>query len=323
MTILYLIGAIVGCFILTYVMNEDCDHIGGVLDEIANRTRMSQSLKGGVLSAFASSCPELVNVMLAVFLFNSFVDVGVGTIAGSALVNAVLGSGLVLVACLKGKDTIQLPKEQVKRDVYSYLLLLAVFLGAIYVGVPSRILGLVLVLCYVGYVYYAFKTDKTTEPEIVETGLEDKSTMYLTVKFIIGIAILIFCCNYMVVFAGHIGTFFGVPMLIMSLIVLAASTSVPDVSLSIRDGKNGFIDAGLASCVSSNFFDIAFSLGAALLITGVQITLDNVAMYTMGAVVFCMLMVAKFYSGKMGRMHGFIMIGTYVAFIISLFVLFV
>ena len=75
-----------------------------------------------------------------------------------------------------------------------------------------------------------------------------------------------------------LGDALGIPIFIVSVIIAAAATSVPDTFLSYKDALKGNYDDSISNAFGSNVFDIGFAVGFPVLIFGLifgEISLDT------------------------------------------------
>ena len=77
----------------------------------------------------------------------------------------------------------------------------------------------------------------------------------------------------------HLGAALDIPIFIVSVIIAAAATSVPDTFLSYKDALKGNYDDSISNAFGSNVFDIGFAVGFPVLLYGLvynDIVLDKV-----------------------------------------------
>ena len=58
----------------------------------------------------------------------------------------------------------------------------------------------------------------------------------------------------------------NLPISIISVIIAAAATSVPDTIISIKDAKKGNYNDAISNAIGSNIFDICIALGLPILL---------------------------------------------------------
>lgn len=96
----------------------------------------------------------------------------------------------------------------------------------------------------------------------------------------LSIALVVALSTVMVNTAVDFATLLGISPVVISLTILAAGTSVPDLLASVKVAREGFGDTAIANAVGSNVFDILMNLGltwtvAVLLQGGGQIAVDT------------------------------------------------
>lgn len=79
--------------------------------------------------------------------------------------------------------------------------------------------------------------------------------------FVASIGLIAVLSHVLVEAAVHLGEIIHVPAVIISLTVLAAGTSIPDLLSSMIVAKKGRGDMAISNAVGSNIFDILFGLG--------------------------------------------------------------
>ena len=78
---------------------------------------------------------------------------------------------------------------------------------------------------------------------------------------VFSVILVIFFSTLMVENAVDFATALGISPVVISLTILAAGTSIPDLLASIKTAREGFGDTAIANAVGSNIFDILANLG--------------------------------------------------------------
>nr|WP_307775843.1 hypothetical protein [uncultured Cetobacterium sp.] len=272
------------CWIINFFANK----LGDFLDEIAYRLKMTSSVKGVLFDGISSSIPELLTSVVAALAVlgvfsapdpTAFSDVGVGTIGGSAIFNILIIPFLSLLFISSDKvDTLEIDKKAMIRDLTIYLISVGILYIGTMLGELNQMLGIALVVLYSLYALFLIKTGKNQEETtIVEENSRphiNKSMLTLcgiAILTLIPIGISVHMC---VEAATKIGLQLHISRMIMSLVVLAATTSIPDTLLSIRSARNGELDASISNAVGSNSFDICIALGLVLAISAISVKVD-------------------------------------------------
>tara|TARA_B100000524_G_scaffold211071_1_gene110438 strand:+ start:273 stop:1373 length:1101 start_codon:yes stop_codon:yes gene_type:complete len=266
---------------------------------------LSNGVKGATINAISSSMPELLTtIFFLIFLKDAEgFSGGIGTVAGSAVFNAMVipAFSVIVVYYYKIATSIKVSKNVIYRDSISLLIAQATLILIIYFEMLNWLGGLILVLLYSFYVFYMFLKMEKNKPTtyVQENHDSDKNRFILFLKLdfygaIIGnkkidklnsIILLIISlffigvsCLTLVMACELIGeeeySFLGLhnlnglnlPISIVAVIIAAAATSVPDTILSVKDAKKGNYNDAISNALGSNIFDICFALGLPILL---------------------------------------------------------
>jgi len=260
------------------------------LDQVAKRFNMPSDIAGASLMAVGSSAPELFIALLALFIGGAHADVGVGTIVGSAVFNILVITGAS--AAIAGNLAIK--RGSVERDIAFYLgsviLLLIVFWDATITAWEAFIF----VAAYVMYLVVLFVwggRNKAKEPEFADpvAALAKEKPKSIGAKLghfiqqafkliardpiknywwsmLISVAAIAVISYILVETAIGLSDSLNLPPVIVSLTLLAAATSVPDLIASVNVAKQGRGNMAVSNAVGSNIFDILIGLGVPWLI---------------------------------------------------------
>ncbi|MCT4621036.1 MAG: sodium:calcium antiporter [Marinisporobacter sp.] len=293
--------AIIMLFAAAWVINQASDKLGDVLHVLGLKLNIPNSVRGATFDAVASSFPEFSTAMVAVLVYKEFADVGVPTIAGSGIFNVLLIPMLSIFA-YKGTDKLKADRSGVYRDMIFYTISILTLVVTTYTGKFSPIAGIILICIYIGYILTLyFQTKKYREnltlgeqigstaelqKELEDEG-EDEDFIDMPYSKIFGviaitIALLWVSCDAIVKSALVISTTLNIPTMLVSVIILAACTSIPDTLLSVKSAKMGDADGAVSNAVGSNIFDICICLGIPMLIAGKEIPVsfgDNIIIF--------------------------------------------
>jgi len=249
-------------------------------DAIGKQYGINPSVRGATLDATASSFPEFCAVVFGL-IAGSF-EIGIGTIAGSALFNVLV----IPTASAFVVKKLKVRAEVIRRDGVFYLIVVIGLVAAIWFG-PERVtedrswralpmwIGLVAVLVYV--VYVALLTihgrSKNSSPE---SRVANFSLGKIIAKIVVGIAGVGVTTHFLVTSSLDLFEQWGFSEAIAGVTIVAAATSLPDTLLSVYAAKRGDPDGAVANAFGSNTFDILICLGLPILVTGgVQVDWTN------------------------------------------------
>jgi len=181
-------------------------------------------------------------------------------------------------SALVAPKNLKLPKRGIGRDLIFYFAVIVFLAFAIFDGEISRTESLALVIFYIFYVAVLFFAKKEfDEREQLERVEQSGEKIFYT--FTGGIAVIGFLCHTMIENGLALAENFALPLGVVSALVFAIGTSLPDLFLSIAAAKKGNGASAVANIFGSNTFDIAIGLGVPILIVG-QTQIDKSQIFT-------------------------------------------
>ncbi|MCA9347063.1 calcium/sodium antiporter [Candidatus Saccharibacteria bacterium] len=340
MLIIYLVVSVI-CFYILSIITEG--FFVPSIDKIAKKLRLSSDAAGATLLAMGSSAPEFFTSVIAVFGIagSGTADVGSGTIVGSAIFNV-----LVIVGAAAMFKSVTLQWKPVIRDQIFYVLTILMLLWAFWDGKIILIEALSFVLMYSVYVLLAAnwrKWFKYKDVEVVDST-EDKKGFnasftnfvgylipsvkkkpkYYMVTFLLSVALIGVISWVLVEQIIGASDILKINPIFLSLTVLAAGTSVPDLIGSIVVAKQGRGDMAVSNAIGSNIFDVLFGLGLPwslkLLISGGSIAVGKsnliASVILLFATVIAILFMLIIRNWKIGHKSGLFLIVMYVGYCI-------
>ena len=275
--------------IAVYILAVITDHFFvPSLDAVAKRLDMPSDVAGASLMAVGSSAPELFIALTAVFRGGAHGQVGIGTIVGSAVFNILVITG---VSALVAKE-LKIGKGSVERDIIFYLGSVGLLLYVFWNGEIVLWEAVVMVAAYILYLYVLWRWGENnpeerreptqpTKPEEASPGFlgtvnniirqvfgivaRDPQKQYVWAMLISIVAIA--GISWILVEAAVVlSTAIGLPPVIVSMTLLAAGTSAPDLIASVDVAREGRGAMAVANAVGSDIFDVLIGLGVPWLI---------------------------------------------------------
>ena len=287
---------------------------------VARRYKVSDFVIGAAIVGIGTSMPELVVSFFGALKGNA--DVAIGNVVGSNIFNVLGILGLTAIcfpiAIDRKNMTFEIP-FCIAVSVLLTLLALNFFNGT--PSMISRIDGLILILLFVGYMYYSFVRDRnepTPDPSLKGRENDEEIQCILPVwkaivKIVGGLALLITSCDFFVDNAIVIAKSWGVSDAIISLTLIACGTSLPELAASVAAACKKNTQLALGNIVGSNIFNILLILGVSSqvmpLVSSDITTVDYAVMITAAA--FPLLFGFK---GKIGRVGGAVMLLCFVLY---------
>ena len=281
---------------------------------VARRYKVSDFVIGAAIVGIGTSMPELVVSFFGALKGNA--DVAIGNVVGSNIFNVLGILGLTAIcfpiAIDRKNMTFEIP-FCIAISVILTLLALNFFNGT--PATIGRVDGIILLLLFVGYMWYSFARDKqnTTDEAPVETKEPILALWVALLKIVGGLALLITSCDFFVDNAIVIAKSWGVSDAIISLTLIAFGTSLPELAASVAAACKKNTQLALGNIVGSNIFNILLILGLSsqvMPLVSADITIVDYAVM-IAAAAFPLLFGFK---GKIGRVGGAVMLLCFVLY---------
>ena len=281
---------------------------------VARRYKVSDFVIGAAIVGIGTSMPELVVSFFGALKGNA--DVAIGNVVGSNIFNVLGILGLTAIcfpiAIDRKNMTFEIP-FCIGVSVILTLLALNFFNGT--PATIGRVDGIILLLLFVGYMWYSFARDKqnTTDEAPVEAKEPILALWVALLKIVGGLALLITSCDFFVDNAIVIAKSWGVSDAIISLTLIACGTSLPELAASVAAACKKNTQLALGNIVGSNIFNILLILGLSsqvMPLVSADITIVDYAVM-IAAAVFPLLFG---FRGKIGRVGGAVMLLCFVLY---------
>ena len=277
---------------------------------LALRAGVSPLVAGLTVVAFGTSSPELVVSVNAAISGHG--NMAIGNVVGSNLFNICIILGIsALVAPLKIK------MQLLKIDIPVLILTTIGFMLLFADRHISRFEGVVLVSGIVLYTIMNIilaRREKNIEvlAEFQESVTDPKLKWYWSAGLIlIGLGLLIAGSELLVKGAVVIARSLGVGETIISLTIIAAGTSMPELASSIVATIKKEYDIAIGNIIGSNIFNILGIIGISSLVKPLSaIAISNIDLYAMLGVTLLLLPFFRTHY-TLKRDEGFFMIALY------------
>ena len=277
---------------------------------IANRLKISSLVIGLTVVAFGTSLPELIISLKAVLTDAS--HIAIGNIVGSNIANVGLVLGLSSLIF-----PIAIHFDRIKRDLYIYLIVCAVFVVFLYDGIITRIEGIILFSGLILYTWSCIKYRREQDIESVTTVGSIPKTLML---FVLGILSLYFGADLFIKGAIDLATILGVSEVVIGMSIVALGTSLPELSTSIVASFHKEHSISVGNIIGSNLFNILSVIGIVGFVKPIIspkeiLTFEIPIMIAFGLVLIPLGLVKQ----PISRFYSFLLIAAYFAFIYGLF----
>lgn len=292
---------------------------------IARRFGISEFVVGLTIVGIGTSTPEMVVSFIS--SFEGSCDIAMGNIVGSNIANVFLILGLTAIIA-----PIALTKNNVRKDIpfaifVSVLLFLMSYDSLLWgkeSNVLSRVDGVILLILFVLFMIYSFKTPPPAE-ELAQSdsnennieGKEKPKVAIAAVKILAGLATLIFGGKLFVNSGKEIASAAGMSEAYIGITIMALGTSLPELAASVVAAIKKKGQMALGNIIGSNVSNILLILGGSSLIH--PLTLGNITILDFAVMIATTVLLLPcaftFKKNYIDRWEGLIFFIIYVAYI--------
>lgn len=299
---------------------------------VAKRLKVPSMFIGLTIVALGTSLPELsVSVTSA---FSNSIDMSVGNIVGSNLLNMLFILGIV--ACFK---SIKLDKSTAKIDlpfliaITGCLTLFALdtILDSSNSNLISRTESIIFLVLLFLYTYilifnanrtrkrkirqaiYLSKQDIIDQPKEKEEKILKVWQIILCLVF--GLCAVVFGGECVSTTAKYLAIQIGMSEALVGLTVVALGTSLPELVTSIVAAKKGENDLALGNVIGSNIMNISLILGLVSLIAQAPISMTILTDIIILFVCTIIFAICCFTKNKVGKFSGVLLLSLYILYL--------
>ena len=303
---------------------------------LASAAGVSSLVTGLTVVAFGTSAPEMAVSVKAAWLGQP--EMAVGNAVGSNIFNVllILGLSAVITPLLVARDI-------VRRDIPIMIAMSGVLLLLIADGLASRLDGVLMLLGVVAYTFWIIRqsrqelgrqelgrqelgrqelaTEATADPSVATPATTGNAIFKSIVWLVLGLVLLVLGSQWLVDSSITFARWAGVSEVVVSLTIVAAGTSLPELATSILAAMRGERDIAIGNVVGSNLFNImaVIGLSGAIAPAGLPVAASMIAFdvpFMIAAAIACLPMFAR---GRMiPRWQGAMFLLAYVAYVVYL-----
>ena len=244
---------------------KGADFLVNGASSLAKKFKVSELAIGLTIVAMGTSAPELVvNVISS---SGGHDDVVFGNIIGSNIFNMflILGVAGIIYPLFVQRDTVwkEIPFSLVA-TIIVFVLVNDVFFFGSAENTLTRVDAIILLVLFVGFLFYVFLNMKKTGDLEVE-DLEIYSNLKTGLMIAGGMVALGFGGRLIVQNAVDVATKFQVSNKLIGLTILAAGTSLPELATSAVAAFQKKSDIAVGNIIGSNIFNVLLVLGISAL----------------------------------------------------------
>lgn len=310
---------VVALIISLIIVIKSADIFVDNIVEIGLALGISEIILGVTASAIGTSLPEFGSAMVAILTGTP--DMGMGVAIGANIWNigGILGISAIFASIIT-TQTEELHRDGVMAFLTAIILAVSVFL----VGNISFILGIILILIYVIYVWILIRAQKNNKKNN-NTQLDEntsneskktlsKKTFLFAVLGLIGLAV---GCRAIVYCTVELSTMANISEGLAG-ILLAFGTTTPEFFTVLTSAKKGLNSLAIGTVFGSNIFNILIGLGIPSLL--VTISVEPIITYfdapVMVLITGLLLLLIK-RGMKLTRVEGVILVTFYIIYMFT------
>ena len=295
--------------------------------EIAKRFHIPEIVIGLTIVAIGTSMPELVVSVTSALEGHS--DLAIGNVVGSNIANMffILGVCSIIRPLIFKKET---RLFEIPFTIFATIMLFFLCINGSgeQINIITREEGIILlVFCVLFIIYNLIMAKKgeefDKEDRILEIRTGDNKQVPLWESLfgiVIGIVGLKLGGDLVVNNAAEIAQILGISEKLISLTIVAFSTSLPELITSIAATKKGETDMAIGNILGSQLFNILLIIGASATLAPINYSTSynsNIMLLIVGSI---MLGLFPFIGKKneMTRENGVIFVLTYIVYLISI-----
>ena len=267
---------------------------------LAKKYNVSDLIIGLTIVSFGTSAPELVVNSLA--SYNGYSDIILGNILGSNNFNLFITLGIAGLIY-----PMRVQKSTIWKEIpisFGAALLFYMMANNFFFSDTTAVLridGVVLLLCFVAFLFYVFKEMKAGKEPIEEIIYIPKSNFKIWSLIILGLAGLIIGGQLVVDNGVKLATLLGISEKIIGLTIIAVGTSLPELLTSVVAALKKNSGIAIGNIIGSNIFNILLILSVSSLIAPIEFhSYFNLDLYILlGGTIFLFL---SMFVGKKNRL---------------------
>ncbi len=303
------------------ILIKGADFLVNGASSAAKKYGVSNLAIGLTVVAFGTSMPELIVSLLSALDGKN--DASFGNVIGSNNFNLmfILGIAGLIYPLVVQRNTV---KFEVPLSILAAGLLFVLVndqkLWSSDSNILSRFDSIILLVFFVGFLFYIWRTMKNTSEMEEGEAIKIYSIPMSAGMVILGLVMLIGGGKLVVDSAIEIAQHYGLSEKLIGLTILAAGTSLPELATSCVAAYRKNTDIAIGNVVGSNIFNIFFILGVTGFISPIPYnTALNSDMYVLVAsTIVLMIFMFTLNTRKLDRWEAFMLLMGYIAYTIWL-----
>lgn len=283
---------------------------------IAKKFHIKEIVIGLTIVSIGTSLPELMVSLTSAL--NNHADMAIGNVVGSNISNIflILGTCAIIKPLKFQEETARL-----EIPIVIFLTALLYILGNnSNEKIITKFEGLILSAFFILFIIYnLWMVKKDTEIVEEKTVYTNKDIIKGIIKILIGIIGLKYGSDFIVNNSSELALKFGVSEKVISLSIIAISTSLPELITSVTATLKGEINMAIGNVIGSNIFNIVLIVGVTALINPISYSISynkDIVFFMIGMIILAILPMIG--QKRMSRISGCLYFMAYVVYMVDL-----
>lgn len=275
--------------IALFLILISCEFFTNGVEWLGKKLRVGDGVVGSIFSAVGTCLPETMVPIIAIIFFkgdNKTIDVGIGAILGAPFMLSTLAffvtgaSVVVFLSRRRTKMTMEINKDILSRDISFFIITycIGVLTAFIKIRLIEEFVSIFLILAYIYYIVITVKGDikvyRQTDKLYFSRILNVKPGIpIILMQVSIALAGIILGANVFVKNIEIISFSFGIPPVILSMIITPIATELPEKFNSIIWVSKNKDTLALANITGAMVFQSCIPVSIGILATPWE--LDN------------------------------------------------
>lgn len=333
---IHIIAGFISCSALITYSGTRLSKYGDIIAEL---TGMGKAWMGLILMAAVTSLPELFSGFSAIVLIDS-PDIAVGSIMGSLSFNLVILA--VLDYFVPGRPLSSVvTKSHVLAGFFGMILIVLSVIGILYGDLMPDIgwfstFPVLLIILYLITIRMIYENEHKNSRDTIQVISTDDGVRYKDINLRIAIKRYVFYALLVIAgaislpyFADNLASKTGMSDSFVGTLLVAATTSLPELVVSIAAVRIGSMDMAVGNLLGSNIFnmlilafdDLLYTKDRLLLVSDPNHVLSGLVTLLMTSVVGISILIGSTKKRFVLGIDAIILIILYVSLIISLYYL--
>lgn len=285
--------------------------------EIGKKTNISELILGATIVSFATTLPELTVSLFA--SLDGHTTMSMGNAVGSIICNTGLILGLVAF----------ISPFRVDKDMFfsKSLLLIVSVIALLLIGADglitkgdALILIAILVVFMVNNYQSVIKGNRSNVDKRSKEILKKSEVFKIGVFFILGLVMMVVGSRLLIESGVEIASIIGIPQGVISLTVIALGTSLPELVSCLTAIRKKHHAISVGNVLGANILNIVSVISLSALPNDIPVLSQNIGIdFPFMIAILLILIVPTIKKHKLYRIQGLLMLGSYVAYLGTLY----